>query len=134
MYKLLKLIHDTISIYKSDNNDNSNNNISERNVQFTINDQLILETLLIMIRGETIKYSARKKKESMQEEVKLEEEIKDLEDRLNSNILNMSLNDMNVLDEKRNRMYEIRQKKMEGVLSRSRCRYEDLGKNNSVFF
>ena len=41
-----------------------------------------------------------KKKESVQEEVKLEEEIKGLEDRMNSNILDMSLNDMNVLDKK----------------------------------
>ena len=63
-------IQETINLY-SRNNFNNNNN----NVEFTINDQLFLETLLMVIRGETIKYSSRKKKESIREELKLEEEI-----------------------------------------------------------
>ena len=41
---------------------------------------------------------------------------------------------MNVLDEKRNRMYEIRQKKNQGVLFRSRCRYEVGEKPTQYFF
>lgn len=87
-----------------------------------------------MIRGDTIKYSARKKKENMQEELKLEEEIKNLEEGMNSNILNMGINDFNCLVEKKNRLLEIRQKKMEGVILRSKCRYEDLGEKPTQYF
>ena len=69
--------------YKVNNNINKNinnndtNNISNENAQFTISDQLFLETLLLMIRGEIIKYSSRKKKENTLEKIKLEEEAFD---------------------------------------------------------
>ena len=132
------VIDDTINLYKINNNNNNNNNnntVPDDNIQFTINDQLFLETLLIMIRGETIKYSSIKKKENMQEEIKLEKEILEIEENINNNTLNIHINDLNSLEEKRNRLYEIRNKKMEGVLLRSRCRYEDLGgKANQMFF
>ena len=38
------------------------NNISNSEIQFTINDQLFLETLLMNIRGKSIAYSVFKKK------------------------------------------------------------------------
>ena len=63
-------------IYTNNNGHNDENQEFNINNQFTINDQLFLETLLFSIRGETIKYSSRKKKESFQEEKKLEVEIK----------------------------------------------------------
>ena len=87
-----------------------------------------------MIRGETIKYSSIKKKENMQEEIKLEKEILEIEENINNNTLNIYINDFNSLEEKRNRLYEIRNKKMEGVLLRSRCRYEDLGEKPTKYF
>ena len=55
-------------------------NISNEDILFNIKDQLFLETLLMMIRGHTIKYSSIKKKKSLEEERKLEQEINDLED------------------------------------------------------
>ena len=39
-------------------------NIPESDLQFSINDQLFLDTLLIEIRGETISYSSHKKKQN----------------------------------------------------------------------
>ena len=50
---------------KNDNNNNNNNNNKDTidGNSFSINDQLLLETILLMIRGETIKYSSYKKKE-----------------------------------------------------------------------
>ena len=128
------VIDDTINLYKINNNNNNNNTVPDDNIQFTINDQLFLETLLIMIRGETIKYSSIKKKENMQEEIKLEKEILEIEENINNNTLNIHINDLNSLEEKRNSLYEIRNKKMEGVLLRSRCRYEDLGEKPTKYF
>ena len=44
------------------NNENINvNDISDNDIVFTINDQLFLETLLMTIRGDTIKYNSVKK-------------------------------------------------------------------------
>ena len=67
-----------------------------------------------MIRGETIKYSSIKKKENMQEEIKLVKEILEIEENINNNTLNIHINDLNSLEEKRNRLYEIRNKKNGG--------------------
>ena len=48
--------------YVSNENNLTHGNISNKEIQFNINDQLFLETLLMMIRGNTIKYSSEKKK------------------------------------------------------------------------
>ena len=62
------------------NNENINvNEILDNDIVFNINDQLFLETLLMIIRGETIKYSSVKKRKELEEENKLEREIKELE-------------------------------------------------------
>jgi len=47
--------------YLSTKDDNINL-INNAEIQFTINDQLFLETLLMNIRGKTISYSTYKKK------------------------------------------------------------------------
>ena len=63
----------------NDNNNNyNNNNEEEEEDNFSINDQLLLETILFTIRGETIKYSSRKKKLNMEKEIQSEREIKGL--------------------------------------------------------
>ena len=56
------------------------------------------------------------------------------EENNNNNTLNIHINNLNNLEEKRNRLYEISNKKMEGVLLRSRCRYEDLGEKPTKYF
>ena len=54
-------------------------NTTDDKIQFNINDQLFLETLLMVIRGNTIKYSSVKNRKKIEEENKLEEEIRVLE-------------------------------------------------------
>ena len=49
------------------------------NYRFSIDDQLFFNTLLMMIRGETILYSSVKKERGVENETKLEKEISDLE-------------------------------------------------------
>ena len=60
-------------------NNGNDVNVASDEIQFIINDQLFLETLLMMIRGNTIKYSSEKKKKRVKEETALEEDIKRLE-------------------------------------------------------
>ena len=88
------------SIYTNNNGNNDENAEFNMNNQFTINYQLFLETLFFSIRGETIKYISRKKKESLQEEKKLEEEIKNLEEILNNNLMTIDNNTILILDKK----------------------------------
>ena len=59
-------------------------NTTDDKIQFNINDQLFLETCLMIIRGNTIKYSSVKKRKKLEEENKLEEEIKVLEEEINN--------------------------------------------------
>lgn len=60
-------------------------NTPNQNLQFNINDQLFLETLLMIIRGNTIKFSSIKKKENEREEQNLEHDIKEIENEININ-------------------------------------------------
>lgn len=65
-------------------------NTTDDKIQFNINDQLFLETLLMVIRGNTIKYSSVKKRKKLEEENKLEEEIRVLEEEINNNFFKFS--------------------------------------------
>ena len=108
-------------------------NISNEDILFNINDQLFLETLLMMIRGHTIKYSFIKKKKSLEEERKLQQGINDSEDEIN-NILHISEETCQNLSLKKTRLTEIRKNKIEGVMLRSRTRYQDLGEKPTKYF
>ena len=62
-------------------------NFNHEDIQFTINDQLFLDTstLLMEIRGKTISYSSFKKKESDKREREIIQEIEKIEQSLNAN-------------------------------------------------
>ena len=77
----IKIVKDAIEETKDIYANNNNTLGVNINNQYIIDDQLLLETLLFMIRRETIKYSSRKKRETLQEEKKLEEEIELLEEK-----------------------------------------------------
>ena len=49
-------------------------------------------------------------------------------------MLSINENDLNLLEEKKNRLEEIRQKKIEGVMLRSKCRYTDMGDKPRKYF
>ena len=57
--------------------------------------------MLMMIRGETIKYSSRKKKEITKLEKEQEDEITKNESSLNRTLSNMNLEEINRLNEKK---------------------------------
>ena len=87
-----------------------------------------------MIRGNTIKYSSFKKKQQQQEEIRLEQEIKILEDEVNFNFNNMSEEKLNLLENKKTTLNDIQKEKNEGMMLRSRTRYEDLGEKPTKYF
>ena len=121
-----KVIEDVKQTYGT--NIRPGENISNQNLQFSINDQLFLETLLMIVRGNTIKFSSIKKKENIREEQNLEYEIKQNE--INTNFLNIEDEKLNILIQKKERLAEIRKAKIEGVMLRSRVRYEDRRKTD----
>ena len=87
-----------------------------------------------MIRGSTIKYSSQRKKQRQEEEAKLEKDIKLIEEEVNANFLNLSEDVLDELESKKSLLKEIQKEKIEGVLLRSRSRYEDLGEKPSHYF
>ena len=101
---------------------------------FDINDQLFLETLLMTIRGNTIKYSSIKKRKKLEEENKLEQEINELEEIIDNNFSNADEDKIKNLARKKEMLIEIKKKKFEGVMLRSRSRYQDLGEKPSNIF
>ena len=89
----IKIVKQTINevkqTYVMNENDLETANNNE-NILCKINDQLFLETLLMIIRGNTIKYSSEKKKRLQKEESDLEKEIQSLEQDINDNLLNIN--------------------------------------------
>lgn len=126
-----KTIEETKQTYIINELEIENNN---ENLTFSINDQLFLETLLMLIRGNTIKFSAEKKRKTQQEELKLESEVKQLEDELNENLQNISQEKIQQMQQTKAKLVNIRQQKIEGVMLRSKCRYQDLGEKPTKYF
>ena len=83
--KVKETIEDVTRTYSVNPNDL---NVNE-DIEFNINDQLFLETLMMMIRGMTIKYSSEKKRRTVETELRLENEIKSLENEINANFTNV---------------------------------------------
>ena len=129
-------IKDTYKVHNNQQNEeslNTNNrdNQNEGNV-YTINDQLLLEMIILGVRGETIKYSSRKKKEKTKEEKQLESDILKIEKNISEK--SVSQEQIETLEDKKTRLHELRKNTIEGVMLRSRCRYEDLGEKPSSYF
>ena len=78
---------------------------------FNINDQLFLKTLLITIRGNTIKYSPIKKRKKLKEENKLEQEINELEEKIHNDFSNADEDKIVNLARKKETLIEMRKLK-----------------------
>ena len=130
--KYIYIIEDVKKTYAT--NLNPDENMSTEELQFNINDQLFLETLLMIIRGDTIKYSLIKKKERYKEEQDLELQIKAIEDDINTDFSQINNDQLNTLAQKKERLEEIRMVKVQVVMLRSRVRYEKLGEKPTKYF
>ena len=85
----------------------------------------------MMIRGETIKYSAYRKRKQT-EEKQLEKNIINIEANITNRLNEITEDEINILEEKKNALSDIRKIKTGGVMLRSR--YEELGEKPSGYF
>ncbi|KAK3093924.1 hypothetical protein FSP39_021885 [Pinctada imbricata] len=100
-------------------------NIPDDEIQFVINDQLFLETLLMEIRGKSISYSSYIKKKRL--ENKLMEEIALLE----NSEQEQTIDD---LISKQKELEDMRKEKLKGAFIRSRAKWVEEGEKPSKYF
>jgi exonuclease III len=81
---LVQLVNQHRDVQNDENDTNLNDNVT-----LNINDQLFLETFLVVLRGETIKYSSTKKKQTQKAETELEKNIEFLEKHIEENYQNI---------------------------------------------
>ena len=103
------------------------NAIPNDEIQFVINDQLFLDTLLMEIRGKSISYASFKKKEKENREATLINEIKTLEDDLTSN-------NFEQLEQLKDELINLRKYKMQGHFIRSRANIIEHDEKPSKYF
>ena len=130
----IDLINDTIleikkqyavPIYNTENI----KNINDEELQFTINDQLFFEVLLLEIRGKTIAYASYKKKQNEKEEKELQLNISQME-----NKANLTQEQIENLEYKKILLQEYREKKIRGMIVRSRLQWLEDGERPSRYF
>ena len=124
---LKKCISDTKEQYSVGNfnlpNDDPDN--------FNINSQLLFEMIKLEVRGKTIAYSTAKKKEATKEEQGLEATL-DKTHQLY--VENPSEENFNNLEEAKNNLKVFRERKIEGIIIRSKAKWNLEGERNSRYF
>ena len=101
--------------------------IHDDNLEFQIDDQLLFEVMLMDIRSATISYATFKKRNEQSREELLIKEIELLEQ-------NFNRKNEDDLKTKQIELEELRRKRMEGVLTRSRARWVGEGEKVSKYF
>ena len=115
----------SLPVYNHDNIDK----IYTEDLQFTIPDQLFLDTLIMEVRKKTIEYSAKKKKEDIKLETELETNIFQIEQKPL-----LSDSEKIELEDKKKELIELRKKKIEGVMIRSKARWSAEGEKITKYF
>jgi hypothetical protein len=101
--------------------------IDDEDLTLIIDDQLFFEMILLELRGKCISHASYKKKENAKLETEIIVDIKLLEENLNEN-------NVYLLEQKRQQLFEIRQKKVDGMIIRSRAKWLGDGEKNSKYF
>lgn len=94
--------------------------------QPNISDQLFLEVLLMKIRSMTLRFSAQKKKNNINTEIKLTKEIEELEENMRDNCEEIAT--------KREELEHIRKEKLMGAFIRSRANWIENGEKPTQYF
>ena len=125
--KIKKHIADTKDQYRA-----INMNLPDDDpLNFTINSQLLLDVIKLEIRGKTIAYSSAVKRCNQKAEMELENKI----DRLHEQYTEIpSIENLNNLNEANNNLKLLREKKIEGIIMRSKAKWHLEGEKNSRYF
>lgn len=100
-------------------------------VCLTISDSCFYETLIMMLRGETVKYSKQKARSSRNLESKLIAEIIEAEEKFVMTGLQSDASNIQTL---KDRLEELRRPLIEGLIVRSRVAWHEQGERNSRYF
>ena len=98
-------------------------------IQFVISDQLFLDVLLMKIRSKTISYATMKKRVDQEKERDLQNNIQSLETKIK-----LTEDEKGKLESYKQELIALREKKMEGVLLRSRARWVAEGEKITKYF
>ena len=107
--------------------------IKEMDLEFTIDDQLFLDTLLMKIRAMTIPYAAEQKRNQIKQKLELENQIKNIDEKI-SKENNTSNYLYNKLEELKSELETIRQHELKGLLLRTKCRWIEHGEKPTRYF
>ena len=100
-------------------------------IQLVIDECLFYETLIMMIRGETVKYCKQKARRKRIAEATFETKIAETEDRL---IRSRQQSDVNELYRLKNELEEMRRPIIDGLIIRSRVSWHEHGERSSKYF
>ena len=101
------------------------------NLELSVEDQMFFEILKMKIRSISIEYSVRKSREEKDTNSKLEQDIQNLENEMNSN---PSLTTQETLNKKKGELENVRQKIIDGLLLRSRANWHENGEKGTEYF
>ncbi len=123
-------INETLNQYRINPN-NELDNINPYDEEFSINDQLLYETLKLVIRGKTIKYASTRKKIRQNEENNITRQL----DGANQ-IYQQQPTEENrrKLDDLQNELIRIRGYKMAGIMTRSKAKWYTEGERCTKYF
>lgn len=103
--------------------------ISKDKIELSIPDKVFLDFLLMKIRSRTISFASMKKKKTIEKETKLEQDIHEIERQQIK-----TTEDIKTLNEINQELITLREKKMEGVLLRSKARWVADGEKITKYF
>ena len=128
-----KLIVNVIAQYAAPvyTEDFVSNPINFELIQFTISHSLFYESLLMMIRGETVKYSKQKARKGRERENEIISEIGRIRNTLN---IIPNIDNLQSLEAAQKSLEDLRKPKIQGLITRSRVNWYEDGETCSKYF
>jgi exonuclease III len=117
------------SPYNADNVINCPNS----EIQFTVNDQLFWETILVMLRGDIMHFASKKKRNEKAEEFNLNKQILEIEEEIKQDPTQYIIN-VEKLDILNKDLEKLRKLKIDGMIIRSRVKWTELGEKSTNYF
>lgn len=124
------VIDDIITEYSTEKYDAATlNNTSLMEIDLTVSDKIFIDFLLMKLRSKTIAFATMRKKKATEKENNLVKEIEDLE-----KIQNLAEEDIKLLKEKNQELVTLRERKIQGVILRSRAKWVAEGEKINNYF